>query len=548
MSTTSAPLVDGRFARRFVLACGLVPGLLLVVDALRHQLGVNDVNFAIRTTGLLGLVFLSLSLLVTPLRRLSGWSVLIAARRNLGLFGFAYLTAHFVIFWWWDREGSIADTLAEIVLRPYLWFGAAALVLMIPLAITSTDAMVARLGKRWKQLHRLAYVVVGCGLVHYYLLVKSDVTKPVAFAIAFGVLMVARLVPARRAPARVTPAPSRTFWRGELRLARIVDETPDVKTFRFVARDGGPIPFDHVAGQYLTLALAIDGKRVNRSYTIASPPTRTDHVEISVKRAPNGNGGSRHVHATFAVGELVRIAAPAGKFVFAGHEAERVVLIAGGVGITPMMSILRGLTDRGWGGHAYLAYTVRTAADVIFGDELADLVARHPNVHLLISLSSERGHLTAAMLTELVPDFTRGPVMMCGPTPMMVATRRLLVDELHLPDADVHEEEFVSTPIGDAPAIDGDAAADPSAVFDVQFTRGGRRTEVAGLTVLEAAEACGVAIPFECRSGICGQCKTRLVAGQVSMEVADALTPAERARGLVLACQARPTTDVVIDA
>src|SRR5687767_1073093 len=92
-AAAAGPLIDGRFAKRLVIACGAVPGLLLAWDAYRGQLGVNEVNFAIRTTGLLGLVFLPLSLAVTPLRRLTGWATLIAVRRNLGVFGFLYIAA-----------------------------------------------------------------------------------------------------------------------------------------------------------------------------------------------------------------------------------------------------------------------------------------------------------------------------------------------------------------------------------------------------------------------------------------------------------------------
>ena len=140
---------------------------------------------------------------------------------------------------------------------------------------------------------------------------------------------------------------------------------------------------------------------------------------------------------------------------------------------------------------------------------------------------------------------------------MMTAMRRLLVDELGIPDAEVLQEAFVSPP---SPATDAEPssaapieAAAPAAGDDdkmpssVTFRRAGRTAE-APLTVLEAAEDAGVAIPFECRSGICGQCKTRLISGTVAMAVQDALSPADRTKRLILACQARPVGDVVVDA
>jgi ferredoxin-NADP reductase/DMSO/TMAO reductase YedYZ heme-binding membrane subunit len=604
----SVPTFDASFARWFAGLCGLVPLAILIWDALHDRLGVNGVNYAIRTTGLLGLVFLMLTLVVTPLRKLTGWPVLIAARRNLGLLGFGYIALHFVIYFWWDREHDVGSTLHEIVARQYLWFGFGALLLMLPLAVTSTDAMVARLGaKRWKRLHRLIYLIVPAGVLHYYLLVKADTRQPRAFAFVLvgllGYRLVAQQVERRRAAARIIrrpgPAPRPTgtasaqaaarataprFWSGELKVARVVDETGDVRTFRLVAPDGGPPPFRHQPGQYLTLALTIGGQRLNRSYTIASSPTRGEHVEITVKRLADGRG-SPHVHASLVEGARVKVSAPAGRFVFTGGEVARVLLLAGGVGVTPLMAIARYLTDRGWPGHVHFVFSVRTPADVIFADELAELARRHPTFHLCIvatragdDWTGARGRVTAELLHREVPDLARTPVYLCGPEPMMEAMRALLAGEGVPADA-IHTEAFVSTPAptaSDADAdADSDAGADADATRDdgpailgaaaamiagatrvpsdapvaIRFRRSGKDGELsADRTVLEAAEDCGVDLPFECRSGVCGQCKTRLIAGEVAMDSADALSAAERRRGVILACQARAVTDLVVDA
>src|SRR4051812_22000164 len=117
---TSEPLIDTRFAKRFAILNSCVPAVLLLWDAARHQLGVNDVNFAIRTTGLIGLILITLALAITPLRALTGWNRLVAVRRNLGVIGFFYLATHFLIFFWFDRERSLASTFSEIVMRRYL--------------------------------------------------------------------------------------------------------------------------------------------------------------------------------------------------------------------------------------------------------------------------------------------------------------------------------------------------------------------------------------------------------------------------------------------
>ena len=230
---------------------------------------------------------------------------------------------------------------------------------------------------------------------------------------------------------------------------------------------------------------------------------------------------------------------------FAGHESDRVVLIGGGVGITPMMSVIRSLTDRAWTGDIHLIYSVRTKTDVIFGEELAQLAAKHPNLKLHITYSSESGHLTREIIEAAVPDLRRGPILVCGPGPMMTAMRALLVG-MGIPDADVLEEAFVSP---GSSGTDAPTEAVTDGIKQVQFARAKKSVELpGGLTVLEAAEDCGVTIPYECRSGICGQCKTKLVSGRVVMESQDALTAADKAKGLILACQAQPVGDVVVDA
>ncbi len=597
----SAPIVDGKLAKWFVIVGGLVPGALLLWDAQHGQLGVNDVNFAIRSTGMVGLVFMTLSLVITPLRKLTGWSWLLSARRNLGVYGFLYILAHFTIFWLYDRGGSITSTFEEITERVYLWFGFGALVIMLPLALTSFDGMVTKLGpKRWKLLHRLAYVAVAFGIIHFYLLLKADKSRAIWFFTAFGVLMTYRVVrhyfdlrgEVASAKDKLTAvkkqakaAGKKKFWSGELRIARIFEETHNVKTFRMVPRDGGSLPFEAIAGQYINLALTIDGKRVNRSYTIASSPTRSAYVEISVKR---DGLASKYLHANVKEGDTLKVSAPAGKFYFHGNEADRVILIAGGVGITPMMSVIRCMTDRGWQGQLYLIFVVKKRNDVIFEDELTYLASRYPNLHIKITLTqdpdAEPGGIYdgahGRISKELVQDFVSGHpagrstaeakssnqdfvpgglagirVMLCGPEPQMQAARALFVDELGVPNDAVHEEAFVSPPPAKNDA-EADAemtepeppAGDVDGAYVATFKKSGKLIDLDGMTLLEAAEDNEIAIPFECRSGICGQCKTKLISGRVVMEAQDALTSSDKKKGLVLACQARAVQNCEVDA
>ena len=186
-----------RFAKLLVIVNAAVPALLLGWDWLNHNknLGANPAHFLILTTGMLALIFLLLTLLVTPLRKISGWNWIIFSRRTLGLYAFFYASLHFLIFFSLDRGFSVSGTLSEMVKRKFLIVGSTALLVMVPLAVTSTNAMIKRFGgKRWRALHRLAYVAAIAGVVHYYMQVKADVRQPLAFAAVLAVLLGYRLV------------------------------------------------------------------------------------------------------------------------------------------------------------------------------------------------------------------------------------------------------------------------------------------------------------------------------------------------------------------
>ncbi len=152
------------------------------------------------------------------------------------------------------------------------------------------------------------------------------------------------------------------------------DVTHNVKTFRFRSPNGGQIPFDYLPGQFLTMHIAPRGIPTKRSYTIASTPTWRDRIEITVKREDHGLV-SRWLHDELRLGDKVEIEAPSGTFFFTGKEAESVVLIGGGVGITPMMSAVRYLTETKWPGKVYLILGFRAPHDLIFRKEIAELEA-----------------------------------------------------------------------------------------------------------------------------------------------------------------------------
>lgn len=197
---------DILFAKRLVVLNAAVPAALLLWDAFRGRLGANPIQFAIHTTGMLALIFLTLSLAVTPVRKLTGQNWIGQVRRSLGLYAFFYAAAHLLIFFVYDREASVASTWHEVTTRPYLVVGVAALLMLTPLAVTSTDGMIRRLGsKRWKTLHKLAYPAAIAGVLHFYMQVKADVLVPLVYAGVLVLLLAYRLLPTSK-PVRTAAA------------------------------------------------------------------------------------------------------------------------------------------------------------------------------------------------------------------------------------------------------------------------------------------------------------------------------------------------------
>ena len=174
---------DTHFAKLVLFVNGLVPLALLLWDVWRKNVGANPLEFVTRTTGMLTLVFLFLTLAVSPLRRILGLNWLIKFRRMFGLFAFFYGCLHLLTYIAFDRFFRLTTIPADIATRRFIAVGMAAFFLMLPLAITSTDAMIKRLGgKRWALLHRVVYVAGILGVLHYFMLVKSDVRLPITFA------------------------------------------------------------------------------------------------------------------------------------------------------------------------------------------------------------------------------------------------------------------------------------------------------------------------------------------------------------------------------
>jgi methionine sulfoxide reductase heme-binding subunit len=185
--------------RAIVFVLALAPLGRLVAGVFLRTLGTNPVEAIIRSLGTWTLVFLCITLAVTPLRRTTGWHWLARLRRMTGLYAFFYAVLHFTSYIWLDQDLDFVAIVHDIPKRPFITVGFTCLVLLIPLAATSTDAMVKRLGsRRWVALHRLVYVVAVGGVVHFWWLVKRDVTEPAIYAAVVAVLLGYRLLAAAR--------------------------------------------------------------------------------------------------------------------------------------------------------------------------------------------------------------------------------------------------------------------------------------------------------------------------------------------------------------
>lgn len=175
----------------FILS--LLPLFILAVQYYAELLGANPIEAITHQTGDWTLRFLLLTLTATPLRRLTGWGWPIRVRRMLGLFAFFYASLHLLTYFWLDQFFDWPEIWLDILDRPFVTIGMAGFVLLLPLVATSTHAMMKRLGKSWKKLHRLAYLVPLLGVIHFWWLVKADILEPLIYGLVLGVLLVTRI-------------------------------------------------------------------------------------------------------------------------------------------------------------------------------------------------------------------------------------------------------------------------------------------------------------------------------------------------------------------
>jgi ferredoxin-NADP reductase len=319
-----------------------------------------------------------------------------------------------------------------------------------------------------------------------------------------------------------------------------------------------------VPGQFLNVAFWIGGARMNRSYSISSSPTHREYVELTIRREPRG-AVSRHIVDLLKVGNRIEAGGPVGRFTFTGTEADSIVLISAGVGVTPMVSITRYLTEQSWDGDIFFIYLCHNLADYMFANEIAALQRANPKLHVAVTVSQPegtdwkglRGRITKELLAQTVPDLALRRIHLCGPPAMMDATKALLT-ELGVAADHVKTESFGA--VKPAPAVAGTALKPTARATGplVTFSKNNKSAKIhvdlqAGdsppkQTILELSEELGIGIEFSCRVGTCGVCKVKMSSGEVKMAVEDALDADDKTNGIILACQAKPKGEVTVEA
>ncbi len=349
------------------------------------------------------------------------------------------------------------------------------------------------------------------------------------------------------------------------RCVQIIQETHDVKTFRFIAEPDQLFSFK--PGQFVTLQVPIEGTAhppAMRSYSISSSPSRPHTLDITVKRVgavscdlPPGIV-SNWLHDCFEVGMTLQMQGPFGQFNCVDYPADKLLLISAGSGITPMMSMSQWLSDRAANTDIAFIHAARTPHDLVFRQRLELLAAQHPHFKLAFTLTQEtpavpwagyRGRLNPALLSAICPDFKERSAFVCGPAGFMDSTKGLLEAE-GFPTENYHEESFggaqVSRPVAMAEAAESENAASDGEPL-VTFSVSGQAIACDNSdTLLDAAEQAGVTMPSGCRMGSCGMCKQK-VDGEVCYAVEPkGLSAGDRANGHVLTCIAKPVGHVVL--
>jgi ferredoxin-NADP reductase len=477
--------------------------------------------------------------------------------------GYAFVSL-FVIFSYFmllRLKGWSDEISPRIVLHMALAFALAPLLLVKIIAVRSRKASHALLCALGITIYAVAFTLVAINMAVHFLRVASADKTPfwISSFFVFGILLLAGFALASKQKLREPHSNSGTAAVGQgsrnptprrdsltLTLARKERQSQDTNVLRFLLPPGTRL--EARPGQFLTFEWFIDDKVVHRSYSICSSPTQSAYVEIMPKRMQNGCV-SQFLNDKAAPGLMVKARGPYGQFYFDQNKHGRIVLIAGGSGITPMISILRYMRDLCISCPCTLIYCVRSENDLVFNAELS-AIAEQTNSFRYVPVISKantewvgwQGRLRREILEAEIKEPLESTYFLCGPTGFMELGRSLL-EEMSVLSSQILQESF-----GDQ-AAKAEGRASETNFVNVTFARSALTiSSLPERTLLETAEANGVTIPFGCRQGNCGTCMTRLLQGKVQMSRHEALDDELQSEGFILPCVSRPLNDITLDA
>ncbi len=322
---------------------------------------------------------------------------------------------------------------------------------------------------------------------------------------------------------------------------KVIQETHDVKTFVFQTPKLSR--FNYKAGQFVTLQLEMAGKPVSRTYTISSTPSRPYTLELTIKKVDGGKV-SGWLLDNLKEGHRIGATAPAGVFNLADADAEKVLFLSAGCGITPMMSMSRWLQDTCSKVDARFVHSARSEQDIIFHNELTMMEKTSELFSADYVLEDKDGFLTQEKLQQRVPDLHSRTIFVCGPVPYMKAVKQMVTESGFNMD-NYHEESFGGEMM---PQVEkSEAVAANAAGFSVSLEKSGKVGTVNpdGL-LLDALEGQKAPIVAACRAGVCGACKVLIIDGEVDSSSQMTLTAQEIEQGYVLSCCSTVKSDVAV--
>ncbi len=316
------------------------------------------------------------------------------------------------------------------------------------------------------------------------------------------------------------------------------DIAQDFTTFWLESHQENQALPTYLPGQHLPIQLEVNGEYISRRYTLSSSPSRPGRYAISVKRVNDGRI-SNWLHEHFQVGDTLVSESPSGDF-HLGVHTDKLLLLSGGSGVTPMMSMLRYLSDHDLVRDVVFYHQCRTEADIPYLEELRAIEEKHPSLDLRIVLTQpkrdwqgESGRLSIGHLA-MMSDLDKRQVFVCGPDAFMSSAKKLLLN-MGMAASRYHQEAF--GPVRHA--LEEKKTVELS--IDGQLFQGNNQA-----TLLEQAETAGIKMDYSCRAGFCGACKVTVKSGEVEQPEVPALSSQERAEGKVLACCCVPRSDLEI--